>query len=368
MARALADGGCTCGQGNETAPPTPDDEGAAGRRLQQQSALPSFASDPAEYRCLDGWFGPECEFPCPGIDVVTGAGAVCGGLGSCTATVDDMVEESCVTMVPSPHSIYASTVASCEAVDLSGTDTTAHKAACEALQTTAIDPVGGNMCLYTYARGSCQCEGCSHPDALGVCVPDSLDTADNPDYCGSGDEVCQCGDDGSCELVCECPGALGPTNATAEVVGVAESCEIITYTNAGDAAACSGVDVSGNDDDADRAACEALQKPTTGGTMCAYTAAVTAVAPVAATGCGGCMCQNGGECHAFTKECVCPEESCVEAAAVSNATDAAAWYSPTLLTHCFLGHFSPVLRRLFSVLSRFPASWRQDGENGRKMA
>ena len=34
----------------------------------------------------------------------------------------------------------------------------------------------------------------------------------------------------------------------------------------------------------------------------------------------------------------------------------------------FLGHFSPVLRRLFAVLLRFPASWRQDGENGRKMA
>ena len=38
------------------------------------------------------------------------------------------------------------------------------------------------------------------------------------------------------------------------------------------------------------------------------------------------------------------------------------------LPPCFLGHFSPVLRRLFAVLSRFPASWRQDGENGRKMA
>ena len=35
---------------------------------------------------------------------------------------------------------------------------------------------------------------------------------------------------------------------------------------------------------------------------------------------------------------------------------------------CFLGHFSPVLRRLFAVLLQFPASWRQDGENGRKMA
>ena len=34
----------------------------------------------------------------------------------------------------------------------------------------------------------------------------------------------------------------------------------------------------------------------------------------------------------------------------------------------FLGHFSPVLRRLFTVLSWCPASWRQDGENGRKMA
>ena len=34
----------------------------------------------------------------------------------------------------------------------------------------------------------------------------------------------------------------------------------------------------------------------------------------------------------------------------------------------FIGHFSPVLRRLFAVLLLFPASWRQDGENGRKMA
>ena len=34
----------------------------------------------------------------------------------------------------------------------------------------------------------------------------------------------------------------------------------------------------------------------------------------------------------------------------------------------FLGHFSPVLRRFFAVLLRFPASWRRDGENGRKMA
>ena len=41
---------------------------------------------------------------------------------------------------------------------------------------------------------------------------------------------------------------------------------------------------------------------------------------------------------------------------------------PTPLAPLFLGHFSPVLRRLFAVLLRFPASWRQDGENGRKMA
>ena len=41
---------------------------------------------------------------------------------------------------------------------------------------------------------------------------------------------------------------------------------------------------------------------------------------------------------------------------------------PTPLAPYFLGHFSPVLRRLFAVLLRFPASWRQDGENGRKMA
>ena len=41
---------------------------------------------------------------------------------------------------------------------------------------------------------------------------------------------------------------------------------------------------------------------------------------------------------------------------------------PTPLAPYFLGHFSPVLRRLFPVILRFPASWRQDGENGRKMA
>ena len=41
---------------------------------------------------------------------------------------------------------------------------------------------------------------------------------------------------------------------------------------------------------------------------------------------------------------------------------------PTPLAPLFLGHFSPVLRRLFAVLLRFPASWRRDGENGRKMA
>ena len=34
----------------------------------------------------------------------------------------------------------------------------------------------------------------------------------------------------------------------------------------------------------------------------------------------------------------------------------------------FLGLLSPVLRRFCAVVSRFPASWRQDGENGRKTA
>ena len=34
----------------------------------------------------------------------------------------------------------------------------------------------------------------------------------------------------------------------------------------------------------------------------------------------------------------------------------------------FLGCFCPVLRRVFAILSRCPASLRQDGENGREMA
>ena len=41
---------------------------------------------------------------------------------------------------------------------------------------------------------------------------------------------------------------------------------------------------------------------------------------------------------------------------------------PTPLAPHFLGHFSPDLRRLFAVVLRCPASWRRDGENGRKMA
>ena len=41
---------------------------------------------------------------------------------------------------------------------------------------------------------------------------------------------------------------------------------------------------------------------------------------------------------------------------------------PNAFDPLFLRRFSPVLRRLFTVLLRFPAFWRQDGENGRKMA
>ena len=35
---------------------------------------------------------------------------------------------------------------------------------------------------------------------------------------------------------------------------------------------------------------------------------------------------------------------------------------PNAFNPLFLGHFSPVLRRLFTVLSRLPASWRQNRE------
>ena len=42
-------------------------------------------------------------------------------------------------------------------------------------------------------------------------------------------------------------------------------------------------------------------------------------------------------------------------------------FLPTISRPLF-ARFAPFLRRFFAVLSRFPASWRQDGENGRKMA
>ena len=41
---------------------------------------------------------------------------------------------------------------------------------------------------------------------------------------------------------------------------------------------------------------------------------------------------------------------------------------PTRLSPLFLGRFSPVFRRFSAVPLRCPASWRRDGENGRKMA
>ena len=41
---------------------------------------------------------------------------------------------------------------------------------------------------------------------------------------------------------------------------------------------------------------------------------------------------------------------------------------PTPLSPLFLGRFSPVLRRFSAVVLCCLASWRQDGENGRKMA
>ena len=41
---------------------------------------------------------------------------------------------------------------------------------------------------------------------------------------------------------------------------------------------------------------------------------------------------------------------------------------PTPLSPLFLGRFSPVFRRFSAVILCCLASWRQDGENGRKMA
>ena len=64
-------------------------------------------------------------------------------------------------------------------------------------------------------------------------------------------------------------------------------------------------------------------------------------------------CLAAGKAFAVVPCCVFPEENPV---------------SQRHLPPYFLDHFSPVLRRFFAVLSRFPASWRQDGENGRKMA
>ena len=36
--------------------------------------------------CLPGWWGADCTSACPGIDADTGAGAACGGHGTCDVT------------------------------------------------------------------------------------------------------------------------------------------------------------------------------------------------------------------------------------------------------------------------------------------
>ena len=46
----------------------------------------------------------------------------------------------------------------------------------------------------------------------------------------------------------------------------------------------------------------------------------------------------------------------------------ARWYPNATCPAIFSATFRPGLRRLFNILLRSPAPWRQDGENGRKMA
>merc|ERR1711871_1676506 len=122
--------------------------------------------------------------PCPGIDALTGDGEICNGLGTCTATVDTMVTESCETMVPVVHRTYPDSVSTCGDVNLGGYDISSKRAACEVFTTTAIDPTGSNMCSYTAAVGICVCDPCTTADETGVCQ------ADTPPDCGDGQAVC----------------------------------------------------------------------------------------------------------------------------------------------------------------------------------
>ena len=57
-----------------------------------------------------------------------------------------------------------------------------------------------------------------------------------------------------------------------------------------------------------------------------------------------------------------------EAYAVLSDEEARAQVSQRHPDPLFLGRFSPVFRRFPAVPLRCPASWRRDGENGRKMA
>ena len=366
--RSLLNGDCTCGQGPGAAPSSSN--GGLGRRQLKSGVLPAFSLDVSEYRCKEGWFGPACEFPCPGIDALTGEGEICNGMGECTATVETMVAESCETRVPVVHRKYAESVSVCGGVNLGGYDISAKRAACEAHQTTAIDPTGSNMCLYTASAGVCVCDPCTTADEYGVCQPDT------PPECGDGQAVCTAQDDGSYALQCECPGAEGPTAYVAPVPEVAERCSTLQRPSASsylaDVNTCNSIDISSNSASRDRAACEspqmescletargtpasnsddaaaclgvALGSPTSqanclavttaadgitractyGSNMCMYTPRTPAVKEVQASGCGTCNCQNGGKCNPITKECECGVESCVEAAAVSVSADAAA--------------------------------------------
>ena len=90
-----------------------------------------------------------------------------------------------------------------------------------------------------------------------------------------------------------------------------------------------------------------------------------------ALGPSGCSADLASISEAVNAAC-CGEAGCENNAPQTCSAECSGLWMPfgipTPLSPLFLGRFSPVLRRFSAVILCCLASWRQDGENGRKMA
>lgn len=161
-----------------------------GVRLAGDACTGSEGPDDGACVCAEGWYGPDCTRPCPGVNE-DGTGAVCGGAGECTA------EGQCVC-------------SGCNAVPAGGDGT------CRPLPDATCSNYGASFCNATSQASECRC--------VGQWAGPSCDDCDCPTGVGcnaiSGAcEFTQCGDDEYQRT----PGSLA---ADTECAPIADACNV----------------------------------------------------------------------------------------------------------------------------------------------